>query len=269
MEKDKAFSTREWLFVVVIIMGLQFILHTVSYLYSGSPNALGYVSFAGTIVSILLGLIAIIYSFVQSISHGGSVRDVKEQAAKLVEAGREIVVSKNTLSESAERLSAIADSLINRINENTDATNKVASVVSKINGSLEGGLGKISENPADVSKHSILGSNRIWVVVMVICVGEAVKRSWTSNDIDREIITPLCEVQGMDKTMGSSVYFTIAMCLEAEGYIVFSGENAVDSYPISSNGFDERVRELVSSNIKSDEAEYVSLRKIIKDLEAK
>ncbi|WP_425543427.1 hypothetical protein, partial [Aeromonas salmonicida] len=62
----KKLETREWIFVILITVLIQFIIQASAWLYGGNSGALGYLSFAGTAVSIILAVLAIIYSFLQS-----------------------------------------------------------------------------------------------------------------------------------------------------------------------------------------------------------
>jgi len=62
----KKMSTREWIMVCVLIVLIQLLLHYWTSESMNSGEVLAYVSFAGTIVSIILAVLAIIYSFVQT-----------------------------------------------------------------------------------------------------------------------------------------------------------------------------------------------------------
>ncbi|RUE12482.1 hypothetical protein [Pseudomonas aeruginosa] len=105
------FSKREWLLTIFIIVILQFILHWLAFQYRGSSNALGYISFAGTVVSIVLGVVAIIYSFVQSISHSTSVEEMRAQVEDLIAATKDINKSKDSLHESTTKIISAVESL--------------------------------------------------------------------------------------------------------------------------------------------------------------
>ncbi len=59
----KKLETREWVFIMLIVVLIQFIIQASAWLYGGNSGALGYLSFAGTAVSIILAVLAIIYSF--------------------------------------------------------------------------------------------------------------------------------------------------------------------------------------------------------------
>lgn len=68
MEKVKyKMQQRDWVYILILSMVGQFIIYFLAYVYNSSTNALGYVSFAGTMVSIILAVIAIGYTYGESI----------------------------------------------------------------------------------------------------------------------------------------------------------------------------------------------------------
>lgn len=105
-------SNREWIFVIVIL-GL---IGYVSLLHHKSVSALGYVSFAGTIVSIIVGVLAIIYAMLESVRQSESGDKLQAGAASIKKAASsigakievmenvslEIVRAKEELSKAAE-----------------------------------------------------------------------------------------------------------------------------------------------------------------------
>ena len=60
-------QTRDWVYIIVLSIILQFIIYFLAFVYSNSTNALNYVSFAGTMISIVLAIIAIGYTYGESI----------------------------------------------------------------------------------------------------------------------------------------------------------------------------------------------------------
>ncbi|WP_376882698.1 hypothetical protein [Aeromonas salmonicida] len=79
----KKLETREWIFVILITVLIQFIIQASAWLYGGNSGALGYLSFAGTAVSIILAVLAIIYSFLQSSAQEKSSLNISTQVANL------------------------------------------------------------------------------------------------------------------------------------------------------------------------------------------
>jgi len=93
--------------------------------FATSGRALGYVSIAGTVVSIMLAFIAIIYSFVQSITHTTSVAEIRAQVDRLLEAGEKIAQLESGLDASVRNIEQATVSLEDKIYENTHETKKL------------------------------------------------------------------------------------------------------------------------------------------------
>ncbi|EKO3916301.1 hypothetical protein GI293_001459 [Vibrio fluvialis] len=107
----KKFETREWVFVILIIMLVQFIVQTAAWLYGGNSGALGYLSFAGTAVSIILAVLAIMYSFLQSSSQEKSSANISTQVTKLIDVVGNIEVSKEDLLNTLNVLEGVTTKL--------------------------------------------------------------------------------------------------------------------------------------------------------------
>jgi hypothetical protein len=82
---DAPKSTREWLLVVSVIVLLETIFFHVVYAYGHDANVRDAWNFAGTIVSIILAVVAIIYSFIQSIGQTTSSQELSRQVENLKE----------------------------------------------------------------------------------------------------------------------------------------------------------------------------------------
>ena len=111
----KKFQTKDWIYLFIISIFLQFIIYYFSFIYGGSTKALGYVSFAGTLISIILAIIAIGYTYGESIKQKGSsdqllleianLRDIKDKLAGQVDLLENIAEIKSAIqnTESAVR----------------------------------------------------------------------------------------------------------------------------------------------------------------------
>jgi len=125
-------KTREWIFVLFLVVLAQLIIHYIAFDFGSSGRALGYVSIAGTIVSIVLGLIAIIYSFVQSITQANSVSDIRLQVEKLVEVGDSISRLEQDLQKSARKVNKATRGLHDKLHEHASVTQSVAESINEI-----------------------------------------------------------------------------------------------------------------------------------------
>lgn len=262
-KKTKKISTREWILIIIILSLTQFLIHWLSMKYGGSASALGYVSFAGTVVSILLGLIAIVYSFVQSISQNSSAVEISEQIKRLITAGEDITKSKEELLKSASILSGIIDNLGSQLKENTNATNKIAGIFSDAKTILSSD--PKSKDATDEKSYSIFSSNRVWISIACICIGEAIKRKWTLDNVQTNIIEPLANEIGITEDLASGVLLGIVLCLESEGFISYKDDNP-EEVLLDVGKFQTRLNELIPDTLGSKHKEFHHLWNIVNNL---
>lgn len=123
-------KTREWLFTIAIIILIQFIVQVGALIYSNDNNVLNYISFAGTIVSIILAIIAIVYSFVQTVFQQSSSSNISNQVDKLISVVDQINDSKNIINTSIDHLKRTSEKLDAAI-ENQSNINKEVQTISK------------------------------------------------------------------------------------------------------------------------------------------
>lgn len=274
-EKGTKFSTREWWFIIFTVIMIQFVVQWLSHQFSGSSSALGYISFAGTLVSIILGLVAIIYSFVQSISHTSTAVEVRDQVEKLISAGLEIAKSKDELHASAMELSRIADDLANKVSENTSATKEVVGSVSRLSDAFASGHKTVSSETADdnvditirnEAVKSIINSDRILIAFVVVAVAEGCKRGFSIQEVQDKILSPATKKQGIEDEYIHGALSAIVFALEVEGFIELPAEGALEAKLVEKGGFQKRVAEIVPSTLNNDEEFYTDLWLVINKL---
>lgn len=233
MKGDNSFSRREWIFVIIILMLLQFIGGWMALVYGSSTSALGYVSFAGTIVSIILGLIAIIYAYVQSFTQANSVVEIREQIAKLIMAGDDIVKSKEEIHRSALKLSQITEGLSSRVGENTAAAQEFAGSVDKLASAL--GSKELMDGSEVVQSSgavgggeglTVLNSSRVWLALMVLAFSEGVKRKYTLDQVKDSLVIPVGRKLGYSEELMSGMFIVFLFVLEAEGFLTITEKAA-------------------------------------------
>ena len=111
MELGVPKSAREWCYLIAVVVLLEFIfLHSV-YTYGTDKEVLAYSTFAGTITSIILALIAIIWGFVQTITQQNSAVELGKQIDSLKNVGKDVTGSASTLTEGLTHLSSLARKL--------------------------------------------------------------------------------------------------------------------------------------------------------------
>lgn len=111
MSEKSPFTKREWLFVIFIIMLVEFIVGSISLFYSKSASALGYISISGTVVSIILAFLAIIYSYYQSASQANSSSSLNGQIEKLISIVDTIKTNKSDFSKELTQLTDIREKI--------------------------------------------------------------------------------------------------------------------------------------------------------------
>ena len=271
MDKEVKFSRREWWLLISILVLIQFVVQGLSYQYSGNTNALGYISFAGTLVSIILGLVAIIYSFVQSISHTSTVAEIKEQVERLILAGVDIAKSKDDLHLSALELSKIADDLADKVNENTNVTKEVVGSVSKLNDAFvfdrEPANAKINSEVNNTEAGSIIESNRVIAVLMVLAIAEGCKREFSGQDVLKKILAQVSEDRDMAYEFISGSFHAVYFALEAEGFIEVSEVEALDIKIVARESFFERVRKITPGTMDGSNKIFTSFWLVVNNLD--
>lgn len=233
----KPLSTREWLFVIAIVVGAQFFIHSISGRFGGSANALGYVSFAGTVVSILLGLIAIIYSFVQSISQTSNVAEMSKQTELLTSAAREVLASKDMIHNSAVEIRSVTESLAGKLDDNTRELGSIRQGLS--------GFTLISPSSEMQNKGggSVFDSPRGYVSIACLVVGKAIEMGWAWDEMQEKIIGPWCKKNGLTNDFGNGIFSAVLMALEAENLVDLEDDDNV--VPSAREGFAEKYKELL------------------------
>lgn len=109
----KALTTREWIFIILFLSLLQGIIWYASFVNAGNSSALNYISFAGTLISIILAILAIGYTYGESISEKNKSNAIANQIDTLNGVLNNLVVQNSNL----EIISKINDELL-QLSEN-------------------------------------------------------------------------------------------------------------------------------------------------------
>lgn len=130
--EDKKFSTREWFFVLILISMTQGFIWYISFVYSANGSALTYVSFAGTLISIILAVLAIGYTYGESLSQKNKSDNVSSQIAVL----NEVIKNIHFESQSLEQISTISEELTRFASTFEDKMSSTQSTVKEVSTSL-------------------------------------------------------------------------------------------------------------------------------------
>lgn len=112
-QENKKFSTREWWMFILLIVLIQWLIHFWSTEALSSSAMVNYVSFAGTLASTILAVLAIIYSFVQSASQQTTSEIISREVHRLQNIVSNVNESTSKVNESLEKLPQIIEQLEN------------------------------------------------------------------------------------------------------------------------------------------------------------
>lgn len=130
--ESKKFTTREWIFVFIIASLVQGAVWYISFVNAGNPSALTYVSFAGTLISIILAVLAIGYTYGESVSQ----KNKSDNVASQIESLNGVIKNIEIGSESLNKISDISNDLKIFHNHFKGEMEKNNSYILKINESL-------------------------------------------------------------------------------------------------------------------------------------
>lgn len=199
----------------------QLLIHYVSMDFSKSGRALGYVSIAGTIVSIMLGFIAIIYSFVQSITHSNSVAEIKTQVEKLIEAGHGISSLEEGLQRSAKKIRSATKSLTLHLNENTSVSEKMYSEMENLKHAYarESSDAKVGQATSKAGALAPLESRWVLLEVSYLMVYHAAIKEVPVTEFHTNVIAPYAAKIDWGDRFIAGAFATTSMLLQQDDVV--------------------------------------------------
>lgn len=106
-------SNREWIFVIILVILSQFLLHQYSSNMMNENQVINYISFSGTIVSIILAILAIVYSFFQSITQQSNSDKIASNVESLTVVASTVNTSVDTMIAQVDTLNTVVDDVRN------------------------------------------------------------------------------------------------------------------------------------------------------------
>ena len=103
MTSPKPFTGREWFLFVALLMVVEFGILEFSYRFASDELVLSHISLVGTIVGILLAVIAIVYGFIQTSSRQSSGETIAAQVQSLESVVLSLDTSKKDLNQELTR----------------------------------------------------------------------------------------------------------------------------------------------------------------------
>ncbi|MGU5652242.1 hypothetical protein [Aeromonas allosaccharophila] len=181
INSDKAWlSNREWVFVVIITIISQFLLHQFSSNMMNETQVINYISFSGTIVSLILAILAIVYSFIQT----GTQQSSADR----------IAVNISTLNE----ISGSVGSSAQKVEAQVEQLNNVVSNIGKLPNEI---VLMISDAIGDANKKHVEDINEVINDALAAPHFKGVSSPLYQQDEDEDVIT------------FSIIFITIASCI--------------------------------------------------------
>ncbi|UPR34410.1 hypothetical protein ISX50_15275 [Vibrio cyclitrophicus] len=224
-------KTREWLFIILIVILIQFIVQASAWLYGGNQGALGYLSFSGTAISIILAVLAIMYSFLQSASQEQSSSNIHTQVGKLVGVVENIELSKEQLTGTLEHLACVSNKLDESLTRQGLLHNEVVNLSNlfvDMNGS------KNSTSYSQPFQHDFNGLS-----LMLVFLHYAEKLGYTMKEASDALVKPIThKIAAYDEgahelinAYNSGSLMATTQFLAAFGYIELEKDRSFTSHP--------------------------------------
>jgi len=147
--EKKPFGKREWVFLIVVLILSQLIVHMLAWRFGASVSALGYISFAGMIVSIILAVLAIIYGFVQTGEQSRASSTIASQVTSLHRVVESFQKSGGVLSEQLQQLSSISAGIGQTValgEKSQEQIGKVQASLDDVKNLVSGGAGALRKS---------------------------------------------------------------------------------------------------------------------------
>ncbi len=139
MSEETKFSTREWILSIIIMLIIEAFIFWVAFQFAGNSSALGYVSFAGTLISIILAVLAIGYTYVESQQQKNSSATFATQLDSLVKIKDKLQIQAQALDNIQNLKKDITDFKAEVFDHFSETKNKIESNNGIIKQLIDGG----------------------------------------------------------------------------------------------------------------------------------
>lgn len=121
-------TVREWILIIALMMLTEYLVSSNSYTFKDDQTVLNYISFASTIASILLAVIAIIYGFLQSDSSSKANNKLLDSLSEFKKIHGKILRNSQKSEKQLDRLSSITD-ILERLNVSMEHSSSKMSIM--------------------------------------------------------------------------------------------------------------------------------------------
>ncbi|WPP68987.1 hypothetical protein SOI81_11420 [Acinetobacter pittii] len=194
MSEKTKFTTREWILSIIIMLIIEAFIFWVAFQFAGNSSALGYVSFAGTLISIILAVLAIGYTYVESQQQKNSSATFATQLDSLVKIKDKLQIQAEALENIQNLKNDITDFKAEVFDHFSETKNKIESSNGFIKQLIDGGDDekKILNNIQDSDVNSRLfermfTDNEMNIFKIGFVIAFAYIQSTRLNDPDEDI----------------------------------------------------------------------------------
>lgn len=257
-------STREWILSIIIISVIQGFIWYASFVNAGNGSSLNYVSFAGTLISIILAVLAIGYTYGDSLSQKSQTNGVNEKIAILNEVLKNIQIESSNL----DKISEISQQLIHfdeSIKSHLDSTNTKFDGISEALSSIKENSGKDdkSENLDDTIFLKVAKPNKIVNQVLYLCFLQMDGNIYKGNlHVVEEVLDSQIDELSQENDKDYSTYLHILTGMIISSISVYNSINVIDKIEIDENYFkislNSEFKNKIIKNISDSEEPKVS-----------
>ncbi len=239
---SKSFTAREWVFTLILTSIVQAFVWYASFVNSGNSSALTYVSFAGTLISIILAVLAIGYTYGESQVQKNKSDNVSEQIGVLNEVIRNVKLeseSLNDITKISNQLEALALDLNFGLKSSENAVNAVQSGLVDLQSALKSNTTNSESTSPDTHGvfEVILSSDSLMLIISYLLIYETRGNVSVMQDRVMSLIEKYNQMTPNDK-INSNVYTGIIL----GSYTAIAAIlKVIDLTGSSSNSFKEEV----------------------------
>lgn len=223
-------------------MLIQFIVQASAWLYGGNSGALGYLSFAGTAVSIILAVLAIIYSFLQSASQEKASLNISAQVTKLIDVVNNMETNEGILQSTLNELEEVASKIDLTIKQQSKLHREVSDLSELFRASKVS-----SENAGFYEKPLEHGFNGLSLTLVFIYY--AAKLKLTVDEAINELMIPTIENENKFKDQELDLFKAFVQGAYLNTYQLLNSIGYVETYD------DDRIS--LNSNFHSACEKYI------------
>ncbi|MCF0265966.1 hypothetical protein KW868_16080 [Acinetobacter guillouiae] len=155
MNGNAKFSTREWILSIIILLIVEAFVFWVAFQFAGNSSALGYVSFAGTLISIILAVLAIGYTYGESQQQKNSSDTLSNQISSLVKIKEKLETQADALEDIKELKSKLTNFSANVDNHFNNTYSKLNIFTDQLKSSHSQSKTQSKEIQNDLNKNEI------------------------------------------------------------------------------------------------------------------